>query len=463
MFVNKSFSFFGREALHIMRLGIPLMIAHVAMVGLEVVDTMMAGQVSSTELAGLAVGANIWLVIELFMGGWISATTPRFARLKGAGKPSEIRHEAQQAILMALGIGTLAMLLIWSIVPLLSHLGTSSEVTEIAQSYLSIIAWGMPASGVIWVMLCLCEGCGDIRFSLGSSLIVLALNAVLDYIFVFGKFGMPAMGAVGCALTTLSIYFLWAMMGVAYIETVPEFKAMKVFRSLPRLDLPRWRAIFMLGLPISLSLLAEEGFFSVTALLIAPLGTDPLGAHQITLQIVALVLMLSLGLGQATSIRLSSSIGSGKPLLAARQAKVGLSICLSYAFVFGLLIAWQPGMVISLFTQDSGIANLSLAMLVFAPMFLLIDSAQVSVAQILRGFEDTKVPMMFQVFGYWCLGFPLGYSLGATDYWGENYGIYGYWSGFLAGIIVSAILLNIRLQIMLRRLVEPTSPELLPD
>ena len=104
MFANNSLSFYGREALHIMRLGIPLMIAHVAMVGLEVVDTMMAGQVSSTELAGLAVGANIWLVIELFMGGWISATTPRFARLKGARhKPSEIRHEAQQAILMALG------------------------------------------------------------------------------------------------------------------------------------------------------------------------------------------------------------------------------------------------------------------------------------------------------------------------------------------------------------------------
>lgn len=454
MFANNSLSFYGREALHIMRLGIPLMIAHVAMVGLEVVDTMMAGQVSSTELAGLAVGANIWLVIELFMGGWISATTPRFARLKGANKPAEIRHEAQQAILMALTIGTLAMLLIWSIIPLLDHLGTSAEVTAIAKSYLGIIAWGMPASGVIWVMLCLCEGCGDIRFSMGSSLIVLALNAVLDYIFVFGKFGMPALGAVGCALTTLSIYFLWALMGVAYIEYRAEFKALKIFRSWPRLDFARWRAIFVLGLPISLSLLAEEGFFSVTALLIAPIGTEPLGAHQITLQIVALVLMLSLGLGQATSIRLSNSIGAGKAQLAFKQAQIGRVLCISYALVFGLLIAWQPAAVIRLFTQENSIAQISLSMLVFAPIFLLIDSAQVSVAQILRGFEDTKVPMLFQVFGYWCLGFPLGYSLGATDLWGQAYGVYGYWAGFMVGITVSAILLNIRLHKTLSTLVK---------
>jgi len=454
MFANNSLSFYGREALHIMRLGIPLMIAHVAMVGLEVVDTMMAGQVSSTELAGLAVGANIWLVIELFMGGWISATTPRFARLKGANKPTEIRHEAQQAILMALTIGTLAMLLIWSIIPLLDHLGTSAEVTAIAKSYLGIIAWGMPASGVIWVMLCLCEGCGDIRFSMGSSLIVLALNAVLDYIFVFGKFGMPALGAVGCALTTLSIYFLWALMGVAYIEYRAEFKALKIFRSWPRLDFARWRAIFVLGLPISLSLLAEEGFFSVTALLIAPIGTEPLGAHQITLQIVALVLMLSLGLGQATSIRLSNSIGAGKAPLALKQAQIGRVLCISYALVFCLLIAWQPSAVIRLFTQENSIAQISLSMLVFAPIFLLIDSAQVSVAQILRGFEDTKVPMLFQVFGYWCLGFPLGYSLGATDLWGQAYGVYGYWAGFMVGITVSAILLNIRLHKTLSTLVK---------
>ncbi len=453
MFANQSLKFFGREALHIMRLGIPLMIAHVAMVGLEVVDTMMAGQVSSTELAGLAVGANIWLVIELFMGGWISATTPRFARLKGAGNSLEIRHEAQQAMLMALCIGTLAMMFVWVIVPLLGHLGTTPEVTKIAQSYLSIIAWGLPASGVIWVMFCLCEGCGDIRFSMVSSIVVLALNAVLDYIFVFGKFGMPALGAVGCALTTLSIYFLWAIMGVAYIEKRGEFKALKVFRSWPRLDLKRWRAIFVLGLPISLALLAEEGLFSVSALLIAPTGTDPLGAHQITLQIVAMVLMLSLGLGQATSIRLSNSIGAGKPLLAAKQAKIGLLISISYAVFFGALIAWRPTFVISLFTQDSTIASLSLSMLAFAPLFLLIDSAQASVAQILRGFEDTKVPMMFQVFGYWCLGFPLGYSLGATDWWGQNYGVFGYWTGFLAGISCSAICLNIRLRIMLARLV----------
>lgn len=443
---SSKFSFWIKESGHIMRLGIPLMIAHVAMVGLEVVDTMMAGQVSGDDLAGLAVGANIWLVIELFMGGWITAITPRIARFNGARNDPEIRHETQQALIMALGLGTLAMLLIWSLVPLLPNLGTNETVTAVAQQYLSVIAWAMPASGVIWVMLCLCEGCGDIRFSMVSSLLVLALNAVLDYIFVFGKFGMPAMGAAGCAWTTLCVYLLWTVMGWGYIRKQARLASLKVFSSLPRVDIRRWQAIFMLGLPISLSLLAEEGFFSATALLIAPLGTEPLGAHQITLQIVALVLMLSLGLGQATAIRLSSAIGAGNVAEAARKATVGITLCLAYAAVFGLLIALWPGFVIGLFSQDEGIRAISGALLVFAPLFLFLDSAQASAAQILRGFEDTKVPMMLQVFGYWCVGFPLGYSLGATDYWGQNYGIYGYWAGFLAGILLSAICLLYRLK-----------------
>ncbi|MCV6615133.1 MAG: MATE family efflux transporter [Cellvibrionaceae bacterium] len=447
-----TFQYWRKEAGQILRLGIPLMIAHVAMVGLEVVDTMMAGQVSGEDLAGLAVAANIWLVIALFMGGWISATTPRFGRYNGAREFGQIRQEAQQAMLMAVLVGLLAMLLIWASIPQLHRLGTSPEVTLVAQNYLTIISYAMPFSGMIWVVLCLCEGCGDIRFSMASSLIALGLNAVLDYIFVFGKLGFPAMGAVGCAWTTLSVYFIWFLMGLAYVEKQPRFAQLKIFRTRPGLDFKRWRAIIVLGLPISLSLLAEEGFFSATALMIAPLGTEALGAHQITVQIVALVLMFSLGLGQATAIRLSTSIGAGDLAQALKKTWVGISLCLSFALLLGLLIATYPQGTLSLFTQDTGITAISAGLLVFAPLFLLLDSAQVSCAQILRGFEDTKVPMLIQIIGYWCLGFPLGYSLGATEYWGQNYGVMGFWGGFLGGISIASLCMGGRLLYQTRKL-----------
>jgi len=434
------------EARQILRLGIPLIVAHVAMVGLEVIDTMMAGQVSTNDLAGLAIGVNIWLVIELFMGGWISATTARFARFHGAKQTKEVRQEAQQTMLMAFLIGCLAMFLIWSIVPLIPHLGASEEVSLVAQHYLKTIAWGMPASGLIWVALCLCEGCGDTRLSMFSSLTVLALNVVLDYVFVFGKFGFPALGAVGCAWTTMVIYFLWMLMCFYYILKHPKFKQLGIFSQFSGLDLKRWKVIFLLGLPISVSLLAEEGFFSVSALIIASQGSIPLGAHQITLQIAALVLMCSLGIGQATAIRMSNSMGAQNFSQALGQAKVGMLLCLTLVAVVGSIIGFFPAATLSLFTSDESIVSVSLLMLMYAPLFLLFDSAQVCAAQVLRSFEDTTVPMLIQVSGYWLLGFPLAYSLGATQVWGRSYGVYGFWLGFFAGVCVSAFFLCWRLR-----------------
>lgn len=446
------------EARQILRLGIPLIVAHIAMVGLEVIDTMMAGRVSTNDLAGLAIGVNIWLVIELFMGGWISATTARFARFNGAKQTKEIRQEAQQAMLMAFLIGCLAMFLIWSLVPLIPHLGASEEVTSIAQHYLKTIAWGMPASGLIWVVLCLCEGCGDTRLSMFSSLIVLALNVVLDYIFVFGKFGFPALGAVGCAWTTTVIYFLWMFMCFYYVLKHPKFKQLGIFSQFNGLDFKRWKVIFLLGLPISLSLLAEEGFFSVSALIIAPQGPVPLGAHQITLQIAALVLMCSLGIGQATAIRMSNNMGAQKFSEALGQAKVGLMLCLMLVAVVGSIIGFFPAATLSLFTSDKSIVSISLLMLMYAPLFLLFDSAQVCAAQVLRSFEDTTVPMLIQVSGYWLLGFPLAYSLGATQVWGRSYGVYGFWVGFFAGVCISAFFLCWRLRKRLLNLVVAPVP-----
>lgn len=450
--LSTNLSKFGAESWQILRLGIPLMVAHMAMVGLEVIDTMMAGQVSAEDLAGLALGVSIWLVIELFMGGWISAMTPRIARFLGANRFDDIRLDTQQAMIMALLIGSVAMLLIWWLVPYLDLLGATPAVTKIAQNYLSIIAWGMPASGVIWVMLCLCEGYSDIRFSMGSSLFVLALNAGLNWVFVFGHFGFPAMGAVGCAWTTVVVYWVWLAIGVGYIQWRPYLRKLEIFSHWPGLILERWRGILLLGLPISLSLLAEEGFFSVASLSIAPLGTQPLGAHQITMQIVVMVLMLSLGIGQATAIRMAGSLGSGDIAKTQQQVITGLLNAVIYSLLLGALIFLIPGAVVSLFTQDAKLAEVSVGILVFMPIYLLSDSIQLSSAQILRGFEDTKVPMLIQVFAYWAIGFPLAYSLGATEFWGQAYGVFGFWLGFYAGISISAVLLGLRLRNTLKLL-----------
>lgn len=447
-------AFWLTEIHQILRLAVPLIIAHVAYIGMGIIDTMMAGQVSGEDLAGLAVGGNIWLILEVAMGGLLSAMTPRIARFYGAKRSEDITHETRQGLLLGLLAGILTLLVMLAMIPFIPLLGTEAKVTTVAQEYTQIIAYSLPASAVCWVLFCLIEAHGLMRFVVITSLIALSLNLLLDYLLVFGKLGLPALGGVGCAWTTTLLYWLWAVACIVYAVKHPRLRDYRIFAALPRFDWQRWRAILALGLPISLSLLAEEGFFSVSALLIAPLGTDALGAHQITIQLVAVVLMFGLGCGQATAIRVAHSIGRGQTQAVQQHIIAGLGLVVTSGLSFGLLVFGSRQILPELFTQDTAIVAISSTIMLLAPLYLVFDVLQIWTAQSLRGFEDTKVPMLVQITAYWLIGFPLGYSLGNTEFWGQSYGIYGFWIGFLGGIMVGGSLLACRLYYRLR--LQPT-------
>ncbi|MEM7359410.1 MAG: MATE family efflux transporter [Pseudomonadota bacterium] len=438
------------EMLRILRLAIPLIIANVAMLGMEVVDTAMAGQVSAIDLAGLAVGANIWLMCEMALGGIMTAVMPRVAHFRGAGEPGEITHEVQQGILMGVSIGVLLNVILLALVPYIPLIGAEPEVTEIAQKYTTIIAFSLPISAVIWVVFGMAEGHEMTDFAVASSLVALTLNAIFDYIFVFGKLGFPQMGGVGCAITTTVIYWLWGASCLIYAHRNKVLKSYHILTRWPGIDLKRWGAILALGLPIGTSLLAEEGFFSFSTLLIAPLGAVTLGAHQVTFQIVALALMLSLGVGQATAIRAANSLGRKEFDHARLQVFCGLAIVIGISLSLGAVTHFGNMTIPKLFSNDNTIVLLSGSLLLFAPIFLLFDAMLVWAAQTLRGFQDTKVPMMFQISAYWFIGFPLGYTLGRTELWGKSYGIYGFWGGLFCGIALCSMLMAIRLVIKTR-------------
>jgi MATE family multidrug resistance protein len=330
-------------------------------------------------------------------------------------------------------------------VPYISLIGAEAEVTTIAQSYTTIIAFSLPISAVIWVILGLAESHEMTRFAVISSLVALSLNAIFDYIFVFGKFGFPKMGGVGCAITTTAIYWLWGTSCLIYAHKSTILKKYQVMRHWPAIDWQRWTAILALGLPVGVSLLAEEGFFSFSTLLIAPLGAVILGAHQITLQICGLALMLSLGIGQATAIRAANSIGKGDYARVKTQIVCGLQLVLFIGVTLGLLTYLGSRSIPNIFSSDNSIVLISSSLLIFAPIFIISDAILVWAAQSLRGFEDTRVPMLFQISAYWLLGFPLAYSLGRTEFWGKAYGIYGFWSGLFFGVAFCGLLMAWRL------------------
>jgi len=439
------------ESRKILRLAIPLIITNIAFIMMGVIDTMMSGLASAEDLAGLAIGGNIWLFLELAMGGLITAITPRIARFFGANKFEDIKIETQQSLLIGILFGIFALFVLLIMIPYFPLLGASSEVTIIAQGYTTVIAYSLPASAVIWVLFCLLEGHGIMRFTVTSSLIAVIVNLILDYIFVFGKLGLPAMGGVGCAWTTTTIYCVWAVVCIIYTAKHKEMKKYGIYDSWPAFNWKRWRDILALGTPIAIALVAEEGFFNITALLIAPLGTESLGAHHITIQIVALILMLGVGVGQATAIRVAQDIGRSQITKMDSHIKTSMSLVLFIGLFFGLCVFLFRDAIPMLFTNDAKIAVISSTIMLFAPLYLLSDVMQIWAAQTLRGFEDTKVPMMLQIFSFWAIGFPLGYSLGITTFWGERYGIYGFWIGILTGIIMCCCLICTRLYLKAHR------------
>lgn len=429
----------------ILKLAVPLMIANISMIGMGVVDTIMAGQAGAEDLAGLAIGGNVWLIFEMTMWGIICAIQPRVARFYGAKESAEITQESQQGLMLAAFLGGISTIAILLFIPVVNHLGTDPEVTYIAKEYLQVIAFSLPISGLCWAVFAILEGHSMMRFVVWSSLVAVILNIIFDYIFVFGKLGAPAMGGVGCAWTTTIIYWLWGVSALVYLAKQKSLKSYSIFSSWTGVKLIRWRAICALGLPISLAILAEEGFFNITALMIAPLGTQALGAHQITITIVAIVGMVGFGVGQATAIVVAQSIGRKSYTDVNTQLGAGVVMILSFGVTIGLCVFASRGVLPTLFTADSSIAVISSAIMVFAPIYLVLDVLLVWVAQSLRGFEDTKIPMLLLFVAYWLIGFPMGYSLALTEFWGQSYDIYGFWFGLFAGISLGCALMCTRL------------------
>lgn len=429
----------------IVRLGIPLIIGHLAVLGMSVIDTLMAGQVSAIDLAGLAVGSNIWFILVMTLGGLLSACTPRIAHFYGAGRSEDIRLEMHQSAWLALGLGIAACLFLVSVVPYLYLLGAEPEVTAIASDYLQVIALSVPGVCMFNSLRSLCEGTGSTRVIMVITLLALPVNMLVDYLLLFGKFGFPELGSVGCAWATTVIYYLMLLLGLVYVASKPHMKQLRLFDRFSGPDIKRLRAILALGLPICLSFAAEEAFFNISALSVAPLGAVSLGAFQILIDVALMVLMVSLGLGQATCIKVAQSLGAGKPERARLMCRNSLLIVIGVTLVLGILMSVFRVSLMDLFSENESVALLGASLILFAPLYLTLDACQIYCITVLRGYGDVRKPLMLQLIAYWGLGFPIGYSLAHTDFWSVNLGVYGFWIGFLVAVLVGTGLFSWRL------------------
>lgn len=293
------------ELKNLLGLALPIMIAQLATTAMGFVDAVMAGRVGPKDLAAVALGNSIWVPVFLLMTGTLLATTPKVAQRFGAGTHSEIGPIVRQALWLALVVGLMATSMLFSAEPILHLMKVDPELIGPCMQYLHGIASGLPAVAFYHVLRCTSDGLGRTRPAMVLGLCGLALNIPLNYVFIYGHFGVPAMGGVGCGWATAIVMWVMALGLAGYERWAPAYKSSELFS---RFDWPQWAVIkrlLAIGLPIGVAVFAESSIFAVIALLIGSLGATVVAGHQIALNVSSLVFMIPYSLGMAVTVRVA--------------------------------------------------------------------------------------------------------------------------------------------------------------
>jgi MATE family multidrug resistance protein len=422
-----------------MRLATPVIIGQVAVFSMNFVDTVMSGRLPQNEiaLAALGIGGAVWSSMLMFVIGALMVVQPTVAQLDGAEMKSEAAKQTRQAFWIALSLGVPFWLLCYFSEPLLTAFRIDPVIVPEAAGYLRAVAWGAPALCIVFLFRFFSEGTGNTKPTMFYGVAGALLNIPLNYVLMFGKLGFPAMGTVGCGYATSIVIWLQLILLVTYVATHRHYRP---FSLLSRLDAPDWSRIASLlrvGLPIAVSIFVEGSLFVAAALLIGRLGPVPAAAHLIAINFSALMFMIPIGLASAIAIRVGNAVGRGDPVGAQYAGRIGIVIVLFFQTLSASLMIFFPAWVVSIYTDDLLVAPLAVSLLFYAAIFQYPDGIQMVMAGALRGYKDTRKPMLYMVISFWIVGLTLGYNL---TFRGEM-GPAGMWIGMIAGLSVSAVLM----------------------
>jgi len=416
----------------------PLIIGQVTSYGMNFVDTLMAGRLGALDLGAVAIGSSVFSAGLMFLVGMMMAVSAAVSQLDGAGRARQAGELTRQA----LWLGLLVSLLLWFLMRrgdgLMAAIGVAPDVAAVANAYLHAVSWGVPALAGMFVLRFFSEGTGYTRPTMYIGVLGIACNVPLNYVLMFGKLGLPAMGAVGCGWATAIVLWLQLAAIAGWIAWRPRYDAYQVFHRFSGPDRREILALVRLGLPIGVMVFLEGSLFVASALLIGTLGTVPVAAHQVAINYSGLMFMVPLGLAGAITVRVGNAVGRGDPAGARRAGLVGMSLALGFGAVSALLMVLFPEAIVRMYTSDAAVVELAASLLFFAAVFQLADCLQVAAAGSLRGLKDTRIPMLYSVLAYWLVGMSLGWWLTFRAGWGTP----GMWAGIIAGLTVAAVLLG---------------------
>jgi MATE family multidrug resistance protein len=326
--------------------------------------------------------------------------------------------------------------------PILLMLGQTPTAARLAQEYLFGLTWSiLPA---LWFMAIrgFMSAVNRPEPILWITLAAIPANALLVYLLLYGAFGLPELGLFGAGLATSIVNFGTFLAGLWFAARRRPFRKYQVLGHFWRVDWKLMRRLVVIGAPISLSFLLEYGLFGAAGLLMGVISTTALAAHQIALQVAAILFMVPFGIGMAATVRVGHAIGRGDASAVRRAGFVATCLGIALAAVLTVAVIISRFGIAEVFLGEStdATAELSATLLLVGSTFFIADAIQTIAAGSLRGMNDTRIPLLFAVLSYWLIGFPCACWLG---FW-TPLGAVGVWIGLSVGTAVYAVLLLLR-------------------
>lgn len=452
---NRFFSL--NEARRFLALGLPVLVTQIAQMGMNFVDTAMTGQASTADMAAVAVSGSIWVPVSLLGMGCLLSLPAMMAHLVGGGEQQRTPHLLRQG----LWLSSLLSLVLMGVFAFLSlHLelfGLDAELAPLAAGYLRAMLFGLPGMMLFVNVRGFLEGYARTRPAMLVGLLGLALNVPCNYVLIYGKLGLPQLGAVGCGVATALCYWFMGLTLALYARREarcrklgPLFLPLLLPRTageggeVRRVDWPLVWRIFRIGLPGALAACFEASLFAVTALLLAPLGKVVVAGHQIAMNFSSIVYMLPLSLNITAAIRVGQSVGAGRLGRARLSARTALCMGAVSSLIIAACTALFREQIVHIYNDDPAVTALAMSLLLLGSCYQLVDALQTISIGILRAYNDTRIISLVCFTSYWIIGLPLGFTLARTDWLVPAMGPAGFWISYIVALGFGALCYLIR-------------------
>ncbi|MNM09123.1 Multidrug resistance protein NorM [compost metagenome] len=435
------------EVSSLWKLAWPILIGQLATVGMGAADVAMTGHTNPEELAAVSLGAAIWSIVLVTVSGIMMAINTLVAHEIGAARHDKVPHIVRQSLWKGLLVGLVACLLTNMAALVFDHLMLEPAVAAKAKLFVHIISCALPPFAAYRALYGYSTSINQTKPVMVIALAALALNILVNYLLIYGHWGMPKLGGVGCAVATTCCVWMMLLAMLAWIRIAPAYRATYPFTHWEGPQMSSIGPMLRLGLPIGVTYFAEVSAFGVISLLVARFGVIQVSAHQIALNFSSVVFMVPLTFGIALVTRVGHAVGEANLRRARFISWVGVGMSLTAAIVSATLITVFRHQIAQAYTSDPQVQALCAQLLLFAALFQLSDATQVATSCAIRGYKVTRQPMLIQLLAFWGFSLPIGYVLGlapAGFLWSpaEPMAAAGFWIGLVTGLTVAAVLLT---------------------